>query len=487
MASNKEKKPQRGGARASVEVPSATKRRDPTPPRRDTLDPSEAARFLTALDPAATFFTFQTFDDNRDRKSKSLVRVLHGTLDEHWDTLARLNDQGAGIFVTVNETDGKGRTAKNIVKVRSLFLDLDGAPLEPVLANGRTPHIVVESSSARWHTYWRVADMPLDQFSGLQKSLIEQFDGDKAIHDLPRVMRLPGFMHRKGEPFLSRIVSTSGETPLYTVADFPQVEKKATAKPKKPTDRSAQDQSKWHKLNSAALAKLEAWVPELFSEAKPYHDGYRVTSASLGRDLEEDLSLTPQGIKDFGVHDLGDKREGKRTPIDVVMEWGGKNLVEASIWLRTRLGLPEEGVSLEDFRAYMPMHNYFFTPSREPWPASSVNARLGKITLLDSNGNPLLDNEGEPETIPASMWLDLNRPVEQVTWAPGEPMLVRDRLIVEAGWIERAGVACLNLYRPPTIVPGDPTAAGMWTDLVYKVFSKDQSRPGNRQRRPRHR
>ena len=32
--------------------------------------------------------------------------------------------------------------------------------------------------------------------------------------------------------------------------------------------------------------------------------------------------------------------------------------------------------SIEDFRAYMPMHEYIFVPSRELWPASSVNARV---------------------------------------------------------------------------------------------------------------
>jgi hypothetical protein len=39
-------------------------------------------------------------------------------------------------------------------------------------------------------------------------------------------------------------------------------------------------------------------------------------------------------------------------------------------------------VSLDDFYAYMPMHQYIFTPTRDLWPASSVNARIppvGKI------------------------------------------------------------------------------------------------------------
>jgi hypothetical protein len=33
-------------------------------------------------------------------------------------------------------------------------------------------------------------------------------------------------------------------------------------------------------------------------------------------------------------------------------------------------------------------------------------------------------------------------------------MLIANRLISEGGWIERTGVTCFNLYRPPTIKPG---------------------------------
>ena len=44
-----------------------------------------------------------------------------------------------------------------------------------------------------------------------------------------------------------------------------------------------------------------------------------------------------------------------------------------------------EGVALDDFYAYMLQSNHFiFTPTRELWPAASVNARLGKIPLVDA-------------------------------------------------------------------------------------------------------
>jgi hypothetical protein len=42
----------------------------------------------------------------------------------------------------------------------------------------------------------------------------------------------------------------------------------------------------------------------------------------------------------------------------------------------------EEGVELTDFHAYMPQHNYLYAPTREPWPASSVNARIAPVPIL---------------------------------------------------------------------------------------------------------
>ena len=69
----------------------------------------------------------------------------------------------------------------------------------------------------------------------------------------------------------------------------------------------------------------------------------------------------------------------------------------------------------------------------------------------------------------ATEWLDKNAAVEQMTWAPGEPMLINNRLIAEGGWFERPGAAVFNLYRPSVIVPrgGD---VGPWLTLLEKVF-----------------
>lgn len=121
-----------------------------------------------------------------------------------------------------------------------------------------------------------------------------------------------------------------------------------------------------------------------------------------------------------------------------------------------------QGISVDDFHAFMPMHSYIFTPSREMWPAASVNARL-----------PAVKEPGKDKPTPASAWLDKNKPVEQMTWAPGKPMLIKNRLIADGGWIDRSGVSCFNLYRPPIVKPGDSKLAGNWIKHVERVYPND--------------
>ena len=174
------------------------------------IDLDQARRFLDLMAEGESV-TFQTFGDAS--KSRSLARILHGDLDQHADELSALNSRGAGVFWMVNYGDGKGRAQANVVGVRSIFADLDGAPLKPVLEAGLEPHAVVESSPGRFHAYWATADCAPDRFEPLQRALARRFDSDPSVIDLPRVMRLPGFVHRKGIPFTTRILSLASLQP----------------------------------------------------------------------------------------------------------------------------------------------------------------------------------------------------------------------------------------------------------------------------------
>lgn len=121
------------------------------------------------------------------------------------------------------------------------------------------------------------------------------------------------------------------------------------------------------------------------------------------------------------------------------------------------------GVTIDDFYALMPSHSYIFAPSRELWPGSSVDSRIDPIPV----------KTGSKKKMKASKWLDQNQPVEQMTWGPGYPTIIEDRLISDGGWIERDGVSIFNMYRPPTIKLGDAKQATKWIDLVKKVYPND--------------
>lgn len=309
---------------------------------------AEAQRHLTLLDENAESFTFQTFADTPDAKAedaalekqgrpKRYAAIRHGTLDQWADWLVRKNKDGAGVFVTVNETDFSGRRKSNIQRIRAVWQEDDNGdakqlPLEP--------HITVESSPGKYHRYLLVDGAPLVEFEPVQQRLVDNYGSDPNAKDRPRVLRLAGFYHLKNpdRPHMVRVVDNSGAQPYSwetITKKFPPVEKK----PGKSQPGSAgEDQeyeaaSGWAKINRKALLNPTAWFTELFPDAYQYHDGFRVSSNSLGRSLEEDISLADGGIMDFG------EQRGK-SALDLVLEWGpANNIKEAAQWLCERLGV----------------------------------------------------------------------------------------------------------------------------------------------------
>jgi putative DNA primase/helicase len=91
--------------------------------------------------------------------------------------------------------------------------------------------------------------------------------------------------------------------------------------------------SDFARVNAVALALLDSWVPQILPSARKHGTGaWRVKSRELGRDLQEDLSLHPSGISDWG-------EEVGLTPIDVVVRFGGKTPAQALRWLAGAVGL----------------------------------------------------------------------------------------------------------------------------------------------------
>lgn len=189
---------------------------------RDTFmppfDPSSAHRFLSRLagKEPVTFQTFSNRDELKIKRSNGkphdpYATWLHGTLVQHQQALEHLNRQGAGVFVMVNAGSGAGRNAKSVQRVRALFIDTDGAPYPEAVP--LKPHLIVQSSPGKWHLYWLVDGLALKDFAPLQKALAAHCGTDPSVHDLPRVMRLPGFYHRKGEPVRVELLEANDHAP----------------------------------------------------------------------------------------------------------------------------------------------------------------------------------------------------------------------------------------------------------------------------------
>src|SRR4029077_1481239 len=98
-------------------------------------------------------------------------------------------------------------------------------------------------------------------------------------------------------------------------------------------------------------------------------------------------------------------------------------------------------------------------------PRSSINARFPPVEVTTADGETV-------EMKPAD-WLAQMRPVEQMTWAPGEPQLIRDRLVTQGGWVDRRDTTVFNLYRPPMPMRGNADLVGPWVDHVCKVYPDD--------------
>jgi len=132
------------------------------------------------------------------------------------------------------------------------------------------------------------------------------------------------------------------------------------------------------------------------------------------------------------------------------------------------------GVTVEDFVAYHPQHFYIYTPVREMWITSGVNASCPLMPACKRNGDPILDKNGQQKLEAANIWIDKNHPVQQMTWAPGEPMLICDRQITEGGdWIEKRDTTCFNLYLPPTIAHGDSNDVAPWLEHIRRTYPDD--------------
>jgi len=80
------------------------------------------------------------------------------------------------------------------------------------------PSMIVGTSPNKFHIYWLVDDLPLEQFVPVQRAIATAFGSDPSVADLSREMRVPGFLHTKGTPVEVRLLECAGHR--YSAAEI---------------------------------------------------------------------------------------------------------------------------------------------------------------------------------------------------------------------------------------------------------------------------
>lgn len=252
-------------------------------------------------------------------------------------------DRPAGI----SSNDTEHAAALDRAAATRAWLDSQGWPAPVYADSGNGAHLL-----------YRI-DLPNDAtnrdlLEAVLKALAARFDDDlvkidTGVFNASRISKIYGTTARKGDPLpdrphrIARILEAP-ETPVPVDSELLRALIPAPAPTAQPFRASrptvGRSSDFFAQVNDRAMSSLAAWVPALLPAAVPHHDGYRVRSAALGRDLEEDLSIIPTGIVDFGLRDQGDPQDGKRTPIDLVIEHGREaDAKDAALWLCQQLGL----------------------------------------------------------------------------------------------------------------------------------------------------
>jgi hypothetical protein len=121
--------------------------------------------------------------------------------------LRHLNANGNDLYVSVNafRAGVRSRTEANVAAVRHLYVEFDAGG-ETALAAVRArpdlppPSYVVHSSPGKFQLLWNVEGFTPFSAKPLLRHLAYSLQADIAVHDVNRVLRLPGFANYKYRP-----------------------------------------------------------------------------------------------------------------------------------------------------------------------------------------------------------------------------------------------------------------------------------------------
>lgn len=197
--------------------------------------------------------------------------------------LAKLNAAGAGVFLTVSEMDGPRRGKAHLKHIRAVWCEAD-SPGERTFP--LPPSITVKTSPVKRHYYWVLADdMTVEQFHGVMDCMVADHGSDPNARDVARVLRLPGFYHRKGSPHLVQVTewgtNDAGELLTYTAAELVAAFPATTAPANSSAERAAKPSNN-ATSSVGGLGGSDRWDHLASNIVKPEKVGLEVQLAAQG-------------------------------------------------------------------------------------------------------------------------------------------------------------------------------------------------------------
>lgn len=155
---------------------------------------------------------------------------LQGPLEDRIRSARQFNTRGYAVYYLPNQFSPRSadESYSSVVSFRAVVLDLDGAPLEPVLNWTIPPTVVINTSEGKYQCVWKLAPhvrcitlvnpdgITVDAYGKLCSQLAELFDGDQSVCKATQPFRAPGFTHwktlnDKGEGYESRVYNRDSQ------------------------------------------------------------------------------------------------------------------------------------------------------------------------------------------------------------------------------------------------------------------------------------
>jgi hypothetical protein len=167
----------------------------------------------------------------------------------NWRQIESYQSYGRGAYLVVN---GGGHKNENVQVGRALFYEHDNLdkPIQKELwrsLNLPEPTFQVDTGGKSVHSYWVFAKpIPISEWIELQKDLLEYSDGDRAIKNPARVMRLAGAWHinfdSQGNQIYQQSVIVSDSGKKYSQEELRRAIPKQETKPQLMLSESTQPQ-----------------------------------------------------------------------------------------------------------------------------------------------------------------------------------------------------------------------------------------------------